>query len=143
MRELRALLGSEEACARWIKSVRGTVTTKSFTALLRATGGFEEAIAWLRDAKIESPALGDKLVRIHIGIPNPKSSGKLKRTTISLDVALHGALITKLGSPGEANAWLGRMAKDIAGRATGGVGLSRALQGEAIKFVAAPPADAA
>lgn len=129
--KLLEILGSHEACARWIRSTRSTVRSATFNALLENTGDFDSALAWLNQVAPKMPREVKQIERFHVRVRDPKT-GKPRETTVSLDHELHRALIEKTGSGKEAAAWISAAVKSLD---SSGGSLSRALQGEIVRFV--------
>lgn len=132
---LKKTLKSDEAVGRWVRSVKGMVTSKSFTALLLATGGFEEAVTWLTATAPSIPRESKRIERFHVRVRDTQGDG-LRQTTVSLDHELYRALIEKTGSGQAASTWISTTTKSLD---PGAGSLSRALQAAIVRYVSESP----
>ncbi len=134
-RVIKALMASglkdPEACARWVRSVKGTVTSKSFQALLEATGSFDLAVIWLVKMAPRMPRDAKQIERFHVSV-RTTGSEKPRKTTVSMDNELYRALVDRLGDPKKANVWIATTCKTID---PAGGSLSRSLQAEIVRLV--------
>lgn len=135
---LRALLPhlrDQEAIGRWVRSVRSMMASASFRALLSACDGNPDAArAWLNQMAKLYPADAKTIERLNVMRPDP-AGGKPRKTSVSLDPELWGALVAKEGSGDKAYKWL----REIASTTTPAAGsFSRAMQAAIVRHVSSP-----
>jgi len=133
--DLARILGSPEAAARWVRSMKGSFTSASTRALIEKTGGLPQAVTWLQEFAPRMPRDAKQIERFHVRVRDAKTD-KFRETTVSLDSELYRALIDKTGSGQAASTWISKTARALD---PGAGSLSRALQAAIVRLVSEHP----
>lgn len=135
---LRPYLPDDKSMGGWVRTVRSLMRSGAFRALMAShNGDLSAALAWLNTACQHLPIDSKSIERFTVLRPDVVT-GKPKRTTVSLDPELWGALCRKIGSNDAAARWI----RTTAATTTPVAGsFSRALQAAIVRFVSSPTPD--
>lgn len=126
-------LKSPESAARWCRSAHSLLKSETFRTLVQATGSMDAAVTWLAAVAPTLPKQTRQIERLHVYVRDAVT-GKNRRTSVSLDGELYGALVEKCKSGERAVTWLNDTTRQLT--PAPGSSFSRAIQAEIIRFVA-------
>ena len=134
LRALQPFLHDREALGRWVRSMRSTLGSASFRAMLAACGNdLQAAKDWLDASAKLFPAEAKSIERLNV--MRPGENGKPRKTSVSLDPELWATLVAREGSGDKAYKWL----RETAATTSPGAGsFSRAMQAAIVRHVSSP-----